>query len=80
MNTKKSPFEFVKELHGWRGVAKLYRDARDDSFVIVSRADTLDRGDETMAFLGNRKGEVLDWNEMAAGYGVDHETLLTDLY
>lgn len=75
----KSPFEFIRDIQGWKGVVKFYKDTRDDSYVLVSRADTFDRGDETMAFPADKDGDVLDWEELGAGYGITHEELLAQM-
>jgi hypothetical protein len=60
-----------------RGDANLYQ-LEDDSYVMVSRADTPDRGDETMIFPANADGEVTDWEDLYAGYGESHNEALSN--
>lgn len=79
MNASNSPFRYIRELDGWRGHVRLYKDTRDDTYVAVSRAHTPDHGDETMAFPVTSKGDVTSWSELAAGHGVTHEELLRDM-
>ena len=58
-----------------KGNANLYQINCDD-YVIVSRANTSDRGDETMIFPCDKQGNVTDWGELYAGYGESHDTAL----
>lgn len=61
----------------WNGPVKIYRHNETGEGVAISRAYTLDRGDETMIFpYSLARNEVSDWSELYAGYGVDHETAL----
>lgn len=72
-----SDYEYHETLSGYAGVAKVYVSKVDGLAVVVSRANTFDRGDETMIFrYGTAEGKVLDWAELYAGYGEDHETAL----
>lgn len=48
----------------------------DGKFYLVSRANTFDRGDETMIFPGDENAEVTSWGEVYAGYGEDHATAI----
>lgn len=74
-----SNYEFRETLSGYASVAKVYVNKVDGLAVLVSRANTFDRGDETMIFrYGIAEGEVLDRAELYAGYGEDHETALSN--
>lgn len=46
-----------------RGNAREYQLSTGD-FIIVSRVDTHDHGDEVMVFPSNGRGEVADWGEL----------------
>lgn len=46
-----------------RGNAREYQLSTGD-FIIVSRADTFDHGDEVMVFPSNGRGEVTSWDEL----------------
>lgn len=71
--------EYVRNLSGWNGVAKLYRNATTDEYYVVSRANTSDRGDETMIFKSlDSEGDSVDFTDLYAGYGVDHETAVAE--
>ena len=48
----------------------------DGVYFLVSRANTFDRGDETMIFAGDEHGKVTNWADLYAGYGEDHETAI----
>jgi hypothetical protein len=50
-------------------------DAKDDYYV-VSRAVTPDHGDETMIFEADENGDVTNWTERYADWGVDHYTAI----
>lgn len=45
---------------------------------MISRADTFDHGDETMIFPADSKGNVTDWTDLYAGYGVDHDEAILE--
>lgn len=69
-----------------KGNANLYQlekpieyDGGTTKYLIVSRAHTMDRGDETMVFPADEVGNVLDWGELACGYGETHEDVLYQL-
>jgi hypothetical protein len=47
----------------FKGDAREYQ-LSNGSFVIVSRAITLDHGDEVMMFPSDGNGKVTDWGEM----------------
>jgi len=79
MNTSKSPFEYIRDLKGWVGHVKLYKDTRDGTYLAVSRANTLDRGDETMAFSTTKDGKVTSWLELAGRCGATHDELLQEM-
>lgn len=73
-----SKFEFIKAIR-WQGEVKIYRNDKDGSHIAISRAFTFDRGDETMIFPYDLESDsVIDWGELYAGYGVDHETALSE--
>lgn len=68
--------EFIKSLDGFNGDARVY--LANGQYVMVSRADTFDRGDETMIFPWDEvNGLVSDWGDLYAGYGETHLTALT---
>lgn len=68
-------FQFIKHLEGYAGDARVYK--ANNRFVMVSRADTFDRGDETMIFkFSLASNEVTDWCELWGGRGYDHESAL----
>lgn len=72
-------FKFVKSLDGYAGVALVYLDTRTDDYIMVSRAITFDRGDETMIFpYDMERGEVIDWSELYAGYRETHTEALVN--
>lgn len=61
----------------WNGDVKIYRHVTTNEGIVVSRAFTFDRGDETMIFTYDLElNEVSDWGELYAGYGVTHEEAL----
>lgn len=63
----------------WNGMVRIYRDIETGNGIAVSRANTLDRGDETMIFPYDLEAnEVSDWGELYAGYGVTHEEALIE--
>ena len=70
--------KYIKTLDGMQGVAKLYStDNKENPFIVVSRANTFDRGDETMIFPGTENG-IKSYGDLYAGYGEDHNTALTN--
>jgi hypothetical protein len=72
-----SNFKLVQHLTGYVGDARVYSDG--ERHVMVSRADTFDRGDETMIFSWDAvKGKVDSWLDLYAGYGVTHEEALLE--
>jgi hypothetical protein len=71
-----SGFYEVSKLKGWRGDARLYKDGETDKYIVISRADTFDRGDETMIFSSTSDAHISDWTELYAGYGETHEVAL----
>lgn len=69
-------YKLVKHLSGYAGDARVYLGEKGDC-VMVSRASTVDRGDETMIFSwSNVHQKVSDWTELYAGYGESHEEAL----
>jgi hypothetical protein len=46
-----------------RGNAREYQ-LSDGRFVIISRSNTFDHGDEVMAFPSNGEGKVQDWDQL----------------
>lgn len=63
----------------WNGKVKIYRHIGGGEGIAISRANTFDRGDETMIFRYSfADNKVIDWGELYAGYGVDHETALLE--
>lgn len=74
-----SNYKFVRTLEGFRGVAKAYRHTGGGQDIVISRVYTPDRGDETMIFPYDLKNDkVIDWGDLWAEYGVDHETTLAN--
>ena len=72
-----SNYTYVKNLDGWRGVVKAYRHNNGGQDIVISRANTFDRGDETMIFEFDLQSEqVLNWTDLYAGYGETHEEAL----
>ena len=69
-------FQLIETFEGWRGDARLYRTPKGQ--VVVSRANTLDRGDETMIFKWLPLESAVNWTGLYAGYGESHETALTN--
>lgn len=68
-------YAYIKTLSGYAGTAYVFETKK--GFVMVSRANTFDHGDETMIFKWNVKtNEVDDWTDLYAGYGEDHEVAL----
>lgn len=66
---------WVKSLSGYAGLASVYDTTKGT--VVVSRANTFDRGDETMIFKWDaRLDKVSDWSELYVGYGETHEEAL----
>lgn len=71
-------FKLVKSLDGYAGDARVYH-VEGFGNVMVSRAYTLDHGDETMIFKWNRLADkVENWTDLYAGYGETHEEALTN--
>jgi hypothetical protein len=71
------PFYLVRtNLPGFQGTAHLYTNGT--RHIVISRAFTFDRGDETMVFEANESGEVIDWMDLYAGYDVSHEVALVE--
>lgn len=74
----KSGYHYVRDLSGWMGVAKVYKNGYGN-YIVISRANTPDRGDETMIFVWNETyREVESWIELYAGYGETHEEALNN--
>lgn len=72
-------YSLVEKLDGYAGDARLYEHSKSGRIVMVSRAYTFDRGDETMIFKwGMASRSVMDWNELYAGYGETHEEALAN--
>lgn len=68
-------YSYVKTLSGYAGTAYVFE--TEKGHVMVSRAHTFDRGDETMIFEWDvRTGKVKSWSDLYAGYGEDHEVAL----
>jgi hypothetical protein len=59
-----------------RWVGDVWHIEVDGKYYAVSRADTFDRGDETMIFPADENCKVTDWGEVYAGYGEDHKTAI----
>lgn len=73
-----SEYTFVQDVsEKFNGSALLYKNEAG-RHVVVSRADTFDRGDETMIFRSNGSGDVLNWTDLYAGYGETHEEALSN--
>lgn len=73
---KKSSYEYVRTLEGWKGVAKVYKNGHGHH-IVISRADTFDRGDETGIFRWDETIQnVSDWEELYFGYGETHQEAL----
>ena len=53
-----------------------YNNGKKTAYIIVSRAATFDRGDETMIFPATKEGKVIDFGDLYVGYGEDHNTAL----
>ena len=71
-------FKLVETLSGYAGDARVYR-RQDGLHVLVSRADTPDRGDETMIFKWSTATDsVSNWSDLYAGYGETHEEALAN--
>lgn len=71
---KSAEYTFDRVVGGYAGTAHVYRGSEGD-YILVSRADTFDRGDETMIFSwDNDTDHVPDWNDLYSGYGEDHAT------
>ncbi|HEY6018513.1 MAG TPA: hypothetical protein VIY48_01000 [Candidatus Paceibacterota bacterium] len=69
-------YAHVRDLSGWQGVAKVYKNGYGH-YVVVSRANTFDRGDETGIFKWDEVNEtVSDWVELYFGYGETHQEAL----
>lgn len=71
-----SEYTKIKELDGWKGEAWLIE--VDNKYYAVSRANTFDRGDETMIFSCDKNGENIDFTDLYAGYGEDHKTAINN--
>lgn len=70
-------YQLIKTLSGMAGDARIYQTPL--GVVMVSRANTFDRGDETMIFKwGVLEGRVTSWADLYAGYGETHETALNN--
>jgi len=75
-------------IKGWGGIANYYRLSHpvkserpgcdDNSYcdIIISRAFTFDRGDETMAFPADGNGKLISCSGLFSGHGISHEDLL----
>lgn len=68
----------VRDLTGWQGKVWLVKDTETGDHYAISRAYTLDRGDETMIFACDEDGENVNWTDLWAGYGVGHEHAMND--
>lgn len=66
----------VRKLANFRGDARLYENGDTGEKIIISRANTFDRGDETMIFAATPEGDVADWTDLYASYGETHEVAL----
>ena len=78
----------VKDLPEFNGRAALYKveppmaygKKKKTSYVAVSAVVAMFSGPETYIFPADKKGEVLDWNELGGSFkgGLCHETALTN--
>jgi hypothetical protein len=69
--------EIVKELTGFTDAACLVR--RGAEYFVVSSADAMFTGPETLVFPADADGKVTDWGEVAGGRGVSREEAITEL-
>ena len=75
--------EFVMDLKGFTGLAKLYRinppvnygDGKKADFIVASAINAFDAGPETYLFPSDEAGHILDWAELEGSYkgGLDHQ-------
>lgn len=73
-----SNYIFVRE-DKWVGPVKIYLHKNTGKAIVISRADTFDRGDETMIFAYDlQANKVADWTDLYAGYGRTHEQALAE--
>lgn len=60
-----------------RGNANHYL-LNDGRNIMVSRANTADRGDETMIFPCDLDGEITSWGDLYQGFRESHEEALSN--
>lgn len=73
-----SKYAWVRD-ERWNGEVRIYRNTLTGEGIAISRAQTFDRGDETMIFPYDfQANKVSDWGELYAGYGVTHEEALRE--
>lgn len=66
-------YTLIKKMQ-WKGEVWLIKVGSD--YFAVSRADTFDKGDETMIFASSEDGEAIIFEDLYVGYGEDHETAI----
>ena len=71
--------EFVRELDGvdWKGSACLVK--RGDDYFVVSSVIALYSDFETLAFRADKKGQIVNWVEVAGGRGASREDVIAEL-
>lgn len=67
-------YEVINDDIHWVGL--VWHIKVDGEYYVVSRADTFDRGDETMIFRADENGEVTSWLDLYASNGEDHKTAI----
>jgi hypothetical protein len=67
-------YQVINDNIQWKG--KVWHIEVGGEYFLVSRARTLDRGDETMIFAGDENAKVTSWLDLYAGYGEDHATAI----
>lgn len=70
--------EIVRELDkGFKGHACLVK--KGGQYFVVSSADALFSGPETLVFPADESGKVTDWGEVAGGKGTSREQAIAEL-
>ncbi len=76
----KKTAKFIKNIHGMKGEAKLYKTEGGElpEYVVVSAVVAMFSGAETLIFEANEDGEILNWSDLDGSYRGDlnHEQAL----
>lgn len=67
----------LRELNDYRGSACLVE--HNGAFYVVSSANAMFTGPETLVFPADAAGRVTDWGEVAGGRGMSRDDAIYDL-